>query len=229
MRNLVERWQPVACGLCEGCYLGRVIAEASHAPWRLPWLLLLVLTTNAVGLALVYLASRKRIPYTPLLILAVYVFFPRVAPQVALGVLLVAIVAILVSATRGGAESGRAWWPEALVGGSTLALYVHTLAPSILPADSGEFQLVAQVLGIAHPPGYPLYTLLGKLATLIPLKDAAYRVNLLSAIIAGLAMALTNRLVRRMTGSMLIGFAVSLALVAAPTFWAQGPRPIFVV
>ena len=89
-----------------------------------------------------------------------------------------------------------------------MSLYVHTLAPSILPADSGEFQLVAQVLGIAHPPGYPPDLLLGKLATLIPLRDAAYRVNLLSAIIAALAVALTNRLVRRMTGSMLIGFAV---------------------
>jgi hypothetical protein len=43
-----------------------------------------------------------------------------------------------------------------------LALYLVTLAPDVLPADNGEFQLVAAVLGVAHPPGYPLHTLLGQ-------------------------------------------------------------------
>lgn len=33
------------------------------------------------------------------------------------------------------------------------------VAPGLQPADAGEFQLVARELGIAHPPGYPLYTL----------------------------------------------------------------------
>jgi len=37
-------------------------------------------------------------------------------------------------------------------------LYAATTARDVLPADSGEFQLTAAKWGIAHPPGYPLYT-----------------------------------------------------------------------
>ncbi|MGD8515751.1 MAG: DUF2723 domain-containing protein, partial [Anaerolineae bacterium] len=48
---------------------------------------------------------------------------------------------------------------------ASLALYLQTLAPSVVTLfdDSLEFPLVAHRLAIAHPTGYPLYTLLGKL------------------------------------------------------------------
>jgi hypothetical protein len=102
-----------------------------------------------------------------------------------------------------------------------LALYVYTLAPTLLPADSGEFQLVSATLGIAHPPGYPLYTLLGRLFTLIPLGDAAYRVNWMSAFFAAMTLALVSRATRRLTGSGGAGMVAALSLGAATTFWAQ--------
>ncbi len=41
--------------------------------------------------------------------------------------------------------------------------YAATAGQDILPADSGEFQLITAKWGIAHPPGYPLYTLIGAL------------------------------------------------------------------
>jgi hypothetical protein len=64
-----------------------------------------------------------------------------------------------------------------------LSLYVKTLAPSVVTIfdDSLEFQLVTYQLGIAHPTGYPLYVMLGKLFTLLPVGNIAYRVNLMSA------------------------------------------------
>src|SRR5438046_10538168 len=46
----------------------------------------------------------------------------------------------------------------AFVGG--LALYGLTAAPGVQGGDSGEFQFVGYVLGIPHPPGYPLYAVL---------------------------------------------------------------------
>ena len=103
----------------------------------------------------------------------------------------------------------------------SLILYVSTLAPTILPADSGEFQLAADVLGIAHPPGYPLYTMLGKLFTLIPLRDVAYRVNLFAAVTSTLTLLILSGVVRRLTGSGLAGMIAAAALGVAPTFWAQ--------
>src|SRR3990172_1746314 len=95
--------------------------------------------------------------------------------------------------SRGG---GRLWGPSGvgLVGAvvfvGALALYVRTAAPSVLGADSGEFQFVPPVLGIAHPPGYALYTLLGKLFSLLPLGEIAYRVNLMSGFFGAWAVGL---------------------------------------
>ena len=65
----------------------------------------------------------------------------------------------------------------------SLAAYVRTLAPSVLPADSGEFQLAAPLLGVAHPTGYPLFLLAGWLFShLAPVGDPAFRISLLSAL-----------------------------------------------
>ncbi|MCB0165926.1 MAG: DUF2723 domain-containing protein [Anaerolineae bacterium] len=80
-----------------------------------------------------------------------------------------------------------------------LALNVTTLAPSVVTLfdDSLEFQLVTYQLGIAHPTGYPLYTMLGKLFTLLPVGNVAYRVNLMSAGFGAATVSLLFLLIRR--------------------------------
>ena len=70
-----------------------------------------------------------------------------------------------------------------------LAVYLFTLCPSIYLEDSAEYVTVAATLGIPHPPGYPLYVLLGKLFTFIPLGSLAWRVNLMSAFFGALTCA----------------------------------------
>src|SRR6476620_10292283 len=74
-----------------------------------------------------------------------------------------------------------------LLGGASLAMYARTLAPFVLGSDSGEFQVLVYQLGIAHTPGYPIYLVLAKLLTLLPIRDIAYRVNLFSAVMAGVS------------------------------------------
>lgn len=59
--------------------------------------------------------------------------------------------------------------------------YLLTLAPTVTFEDSGELITAAFNLGIPHPPGYPLFTLLGRFFTLLPFGTIAYRVNLMSA------------------------------------------------
>jgi hypothetical protein len=103
----------------------------------------------------------------------------------------------------------------------SLFIYTATLLPDVLPADAGEFQLVAATAGVAHPPGYPLYTMLGWLFTHLPLgPNPAWRVNLLSAATAAATVALVFHIARRMTGSAWGGLAAALALGSATTFWA---------
>jgi hypothetical protein len=106
---------------------------------------------------------------------------------------------------------------------ASLALYVQTLAPSVaaLFDDSLEFPLVSYRLGIAHPTGYPLYTLLGKLYTLLPWHDVAWRVNLLSAVAGALTVALVYLVARQLTARRLAAVFGAVALAASPVFWSQ--------
>src|SRR5262249_27244999 len=70
--------------------------------------------------------------------------------------------------------------------------YTSTLAPTVTLVDSGELILAARTLGVAHPPGFPLYVLLAHLATLVPIGSIAMRVNFASALFAALASAIAT-------------------------------------
>ncbi len=62
-------------------------------------------------------------------------------------------------------------------------LLVFRAAPGVLPGDSGEFQFVPYIWGVAHPTGYPLYTILGGLwSHLLPFGNVARRMNLFSSL-----------------------------------------------
>lgn len=71
-----------------------------------------------------------------------------------------------------------------------LASYLATLARTPVFGDPTEYTFVAHILGIAHPPGYAFFTLLGRLVqTVVPLGSVAWRMHLLAAL-AGTAVAL---------------------------------------
>ncbi|HEX8806581.1 MAG TPA: DUF2723 domain-containing protein, partial [Candidatus Aquilonibacter sp.] len=70
----------------------------------------------------------------------------------------------------------------ALAFGLPLAIYIASAYNTVMYWDIGEMDTVPYILGIAHPPGYPLYTLLGWVFThLAPLSTVAFRMSLLSA------------------------------------------------
>ena len=70
-----------------------------------------------------------------------------------------------------------------LTGFAVFIIYLFTLAPSVVQIDSGELATVQATLGIAHPTGYPLFTMIGYLFSLIPLPTTKiFQLNLLSAI-----------------------------------------------
>jgi hypothetical protein len=66
---------------------------------------------------------------------------------------------------------------------------MFTLAPSVVQIDSGELAAVQATLGIAHPTGYPLFTMLGYLYSLLPLPfTKILQLNILSAIYCSVAI-----------------------------------------
>lgn len=69
------------------------------------------------------------------------------------------------------------------VGLTSLVVYLQTIAPTVSFWDCGEFITVSHILGIPHPPGTPLYVLIGRLFAVLPtFTDLSARVNLLSAV-----------------------------------------------
>lgn len=69
----------------------------------------------------------------------------------------------------------------------SLFIYLLSLAPSVYWGDSGELTGVCYTLGVAHSTGYPLYTILGKIFTFIPLSSVAVRCNFFSSFFASLS------------------------------------------
>ena len=75
-------------------------------------------------------------------------------------------------------ERSWRWLGVIFIIAALLPVYLLTMPDTVGSADTFEFQVVIPQLGIAHPTGYPLYLLLGRLFTLLPLGSVAWRVNL---------------------------------------------------
>lgn len=70
-------------------------------------------------------------------------------------------------------------------------VYLSTMASTVPYWDCGEFISTSYIMGIPHPPGSPLYLLLGRIFSMLPLDgDIAYRVNLISPITSAVAVML---------------------------------------
>src|SRR5262245_16644694 len=106
-----------------------------------------------------------------------------------------------------------------VIGLLALALYIRTLAPSLLWGDSAEFQTLSYSLGVTHPTGYATQVMFGKLFTLIPVNNIAYRVNLMSAFFGALAVACTSAIVILLTGSRIASISAAMVLAFTEGFW----------
>jgi hypothetical protein len=139
-------------------------------------------------------------------------------------------------ATAEPSSAGDQRIPMAVCAGAAMAsflIYLRTVAPSISTGDSGELITAAWALGIAHPPGYPLFTMLGHLFSFLPLGSPALRVNLMSSVFAaatvGLVVWTSYRLLARSRNGQaqpaawnaLIAAAIGGGTLAVSTaFWA---------
>jgi len=92
----------------------------------------------------------------------------------------------------------------ALAFGVPLLSYIRTLTPTVPFWDSGEYIATSYILGLPHPPGNPVYTMLGRFLCLIPFESIAWRVNFMSALSSALTALFTflivSRLLRRSYG-----------------------------
>jgi hypothetical protein len=114
--------------------------------------------------------------------------------------------------------------PLALFAGA-LALYVRTMRPSFDWLDNSELITAAYHLGIGHNPGYPTLMLIGHAFSWLPIGTIAYRLNLMNAALAALAVVLLYLVCLRVTrgaDGTASRFAAGLAALTAAfsyTFW----------
>lgn len=105
----------------------------------------------------------------------------------------------------------------ALVFLAAFALYLSGASPSIAPRDAADMCLSAMTLVPAHPPGYPLYSVLGHAwVAAFPLGNPAYRLALLSCLAGAAAVAVLFMAVRSRSGLRSALAAAAIFAVCAP-------------
>lgn len=173
-------------------------------------------------------ASGTGLAVFPLFLVAGYVLWPKFAPHMgwtllAGSLVLSGLLALGSIWSSQSLEQHRAyrWLVVACLGLVVVAIYLLTLGPTVGQADTFEFQVVAPTLGVAHPTGYPLYVLSGKIFSLIPFGQVAWRVNLSSAVFGTLAVVCVYLILLLLTERALVAFLASAAFAFSSVFWSQ--------
>ncbi len=113
------------------------------------------------------------------------------------------------------------WQHAALVVVALFALYALTASSSVALEDDGLFILSSYFLGIEHPPGYPLFTLIGHVFSGLPFGRVAYRVHLASALFGALSCGMLWMCARALSLGRLPAYLAAFALGMSPVFWSQ--------
>lgn len=110
------------------------------------------------------------------------------------------------------------------VGLAAFVVYRLTMLPTVTGWDTGEAQFVPLVLGTMHPTGFPAYTVLGFVASIVlaPFGSPAMRMNLFSALLVATAAAATVAILLRLRAPRPIAAAAGLGFALTPVTWSLG-------
>jgi hypothetical protein len=114
---------------------------------------------------------------------------------------------------------GPAGLTAAAVGVLAFAVYAATAIRGVSFGDWAEAQVVPATLGIMHPTGYPTYTLLGALVSIIPVGSAAFKANLLSGACTAAALATLTLILTRLGVRPVVAALATLALGFTANIW----------
>lgn len=102
----------------------------------------------------------------------------------------------------------------------TFFAYLHNVTQDIYGGDSGDLVTAAVTMGVAHPPGYPLYTMLGYAITHLGLSiPAVTSVALISVVSAVLTLFVLYRICLLVTQAKVISFLAVSILSFSYLFW----------
>ena len=118
----------------------------------------------------------------------------------------------------------RTWSAPLIVGVVAFIAARLAMMPGVGFWDTAELQVVAPVLGTAHPTGFPTYVILGWIANalLTPFGEPAFRMNLFAGLSVAVAAAVTVDLVRALTRTVVIGMMAGLGVALTGIVWKVG-------
>ena len=108
----------------------------------------------------------------------------------------------------------------AIVAAVTMIVYCLTAARDIVVGDTPELITAAVTLGVPHPPGYPLFTLLGHLFSLLPLGPLPFRLNLMSMVCGIVAVVFVYFTALRLSRNRAASACAALVLAFTPVVWS---------
>ena len=102
-----------------------------------------------------------------------------------------------------------------------LALYAATLPRTVALEDDGLFLMAGAHLGVAHPPGYPIHTLIVHLFMRLPFGDPAVLGHLSSAVLGALACGAVYCCARLLRASPVPALTAAWLFGVSEQFWSQ--------
>ncbi len=106
-------------------------------------------------------------------------------------------------------------------------LYLYTMVPAFKSNDSPETITASYTLGFGHPPSYPLFTMSGKVFSLLPVGSPAFRLNSFSIFLALMVLLLSYFIIKQISfyvfgyENKIINFFGVFMLAFSYTFWNQ--------
>lgn len=117
------------------------------------------------------------------------------------------------------------WLHAAALSLCVFLVYLRTLCPTVYLGDSGEIAAAITTGGIVHPPGYPLFTLLGRAALLlVPVGEPAFRIGCLVVLAAALAVGTLFLIAREVGAGRPAATAAAALFGFCFTLWNQSTR-----
>lgn len=225
----------LGAGSILGVFLSRAIAETPCLEWPFYRWGPTIALTLVIGAAFPVIwglwmtragpGTGSVAPFIPFCVLLLYVVQPEPNPLQA-GVLLGSALVLSALLIPRRTDLAREWLIALLLFFTSLAAYISTLTPAVGSRDGYELQAISATLGFAHPTGYPLFPILGRLwIAAFPFGSIAWRINVLCALFAAASVPLVYATARRVLGRRSFAVLGALLFAFSHTLWTQASQP----
>jgi hypothetical protein len=105
-----------------------------------------------------------------------------------------------------------------------LIIYLLTLERKLVGGDTSWYALYLPKMEVMVPTGYPTFSIIGKLFTLLPIADTAYRLNLVSAVFGSLTILFLFLTINKLTKNAPVSFAGAMIFAFLYSYWTVANR-----